>query len=197
MLVGSAAMTLVLVLALGSSGVNDLVQRVEEATPRLAEATRWVRVFVAERAGERGDELAPHGQPVAESGAPPPPVPPTSPSVEAPVEPPPEPAAAKPVPVPEERSAGTDPEPAPAFEAEPVPQSVESWHALWRPFYSERSARGFADRLARTTGLDYRVGKTAPGRYQVSVAYRDETERQARLEEISRVTGLSLEVLQP
>ena len=67
------------------------------------------------------------------------------------------------------------------------------WQPLWPPFHSELSAEGFASRLGRVTGLDYRVTETGPGRYQVAVAYLDEQERRAAVALIEAKTGLQLE----
>ena len=69
------------------------------------------------------------------------------------------------------------------------------WQPVWQPFLSELSAKGFAQRLARLTGLDYRVSEAGRGRYEVAVAYSTEDERDAHLARIESVTGLSLSAL--
>jgi len=201
MLFGSATVTLLLVLVLGPPSVNGLVERLGNTRPRLAELTRGARTLVADRLSGGATEPAPAAKTVAQSSsavaeAPAPlPAEPSSPPVDSVGIPSAESVAAEPAPPRMERSSAA--QEAAGLYAEPASRALESWHAVWMPFYSERSARGFADRLAQTTGLDYHVGKTASGRYQVSVAYRDDTERQAHLEEISRATGLPVESLQP
>lgn len=73
----------------------------------------------------------------------------------------------------------------------PAAQS-QYWHAFWSPFRSELAADGFISELQRTTGLDYRVVKLKPGVYEVAFAYRDDTDRQDKLERISAATGLDM-----
>lgn len=94
------------------------------------------------------------------------------------------------------------PEPSPAAlgsavpggdSAEPAPATVpREWHAIWAPFRTEIAARGFVSRLENVTGLDFRVAKLGKGAWQVAFAYRDETERDAGLEQIAAATGLDL-----
>ena len=88
-----------------------------------------------------------------------------------------------------------EPEPSELASAEPVragdPGDPE-WHPIWRPFHSEISARGFAERLENVTGLDYRVERLKRGSYQVSVAHNGEQDRLARLTRIETATGLKL-----
>lgn len=66
------------------------------------------------------------------------------------------------------------------------------WFAVWDPFQSELSAEAFAARLARLTGLDYRVVRTAPARYEVAVGFSDEQERVAAVATIEEATGLAI-----
>ncbi len=73
---------------------------------------------------------------------------------------------------------------------EPIPPH---WHVFWNPFRSEFSANGFAERLQQSTGMDFRVTRAGPGRYEVAFAYLDEEQRQSRLTRISAATGLHLE----
>ncbi len=118
-------------------------------------------------------------QPAPETGPSPPPTPPPA----APVEPGTTPKGTAPV-------AETPPEPAP-------PRLVTAptqprWHVFWNPFRSEFSANGFAERLQQSTGMDFRVTRAGPGRYEVAFAYLDEEQRQSRLTRISAATGLHL-----
>ena len=66
------------------------------------------------------------------------------------------------------------------------------WHSFWNPFRSEIAANGFAARLTAVTGIDYRVVRLEPGRYQVAFAYVDSAERAAKIEQIELATGLEL-----
>ncbi len=66
-------------------------------------------------------------------------------------------------------------------------------HVFWSPFRSELSARGFADRVERLTGMDLQVTRVGPGRYQVAFRYLDDVERQSKLAEIAAITGLRLQ----
>ncbi len=86
--------------------------------------------------------------------------------------------------------AETPPEPAPPPLETPPPQP--RWHVFWNPFRSEFSANGFAERLQQSTGMDFRVTRAGPGRYEVAFAYLDEDQRQSRLTRISAATGLHL-----
>ncbi len=63
---------------------------------------------------------------------------------------------------------------------------------FWRPFRSEFSADGFAERLQQATGMDFRVMRIAPGRYEVAFAYLDEEQRRSRLTQIAAATGLAV-----
>lgn len=87
--------------------------------------------------------------------------------------------------------------------AEPVPPQLEipppepRWHLVWNPFRSEFSANGFAERLAQATGMDFRVTRVRPGRYEVAFAYLDEEQRQSRLARISAATGLAVQEQAP
>ncbi len=110
--------------------------------------------------------------------------------------PPPEPRA-RPVTAPGGRGpvAETPPEPAPPPLNIPPPQP--RWHVFWNPFRSEFSANGFAERLQQSTGMDFRVTRVGPGRYEVAFAYLDEEQRQSRLTRISAATGLHLEERAP
>ena len=74
----------------------------------------------------------------------------------------------------------------------PVPPPQPRWHVFWRPFRSEFSANGFAERLQQATGMDFRVTRAGPGRYEVAFAYLDEEQRRSRLTQISAATGLAV-----
>lgn len=66
------------------------------------------------------------------------------------------------------------------------------WHAFWTPFRSEASANGFASRLERETGREYKVIRKGPGQYRVAFYHTDDSDRRARLVEIEQVSGLQL-----
>ncbi len=87
--------------------------------------------------------------------------------------------------------AETSPEPTPPRLDMPPPQP--RWHVFWNPFRSEFSANGFAERLQQATGMDFRVTRVGPGRYEVAFAYVDEAQRQSGLTRIAAATGLHLE----
>jgi len=109
---------------------------------------------------------------------------------------------------PEPDSLVTDPEPGDAVLVEqvfapeesrditmPGPQGSaveDNWHAFWSPFRSEIAANGFISRLQETTGLDYRVVKVETGVYEVAFAYTEDEDIEAKLELISRATGLDM-----
>ena len=79
-----------------------------------------------------------------------------------------------------------------------VPGTVEEgpgalqWQAFWNPFRSKIAANGFVAQLERVTGLDYRVVRIKPGRYEVAFAYLNDTERRTKLSQIEAATGLEL-----
>jgi hypothetical protein len=85
--------------------------------------------------------------------------------------------------------------PRPAPEA-PGEEEVH-WQAFWSQFHSELSARGFAERLARRTGTQYRVRPMGRGVYEVVFAYQDDAGREAALERIESATGLRLREAPP
>ena len=66
-------------------------------------------------------------------------------------------------------------------------------YQVWSPFRSEWAANGFARRLVLATEVPVEVVNESPGNYQVVFSYRDDEERQARVEHIEAVTGLELE----
>ncbi len=66
------------------------------------------------------------------------------------------------------------------------------WHAVWKDFRSELSARGFAEQLQRLTGREFRVAGQGPGSYQVQLGYRNAGDLQAVMSDIHEKTGLQL-----
>ena len=66
-------------------------------------------------------------------------------------------------------------------------------YRVWSAFRSEWAANGFARRLALATEVPVEVVNESPGNYQVVFSYRDDEERQARVERIESITGLELE----
>jgi len=67
------------------------------------------------------------------------------------------------------------------------------WYSFWSPFRSAIAANGFVSQLEKVTGIDYRVVKVKNGVYEVAFAYNDDTERHAKLSQISAATGLDLQ----
>jgi hypothetical protein len=61
--------------------------------------------------------------------------------------------------------------------------------AVWSPFYSETSARGYAARLQRRLDQGFLVVKRGPAHYEVVFEYGVETERIAVLETVRELTG--------
>ena len=76
--------------------------------------------------------------------------------------------------------------------AAPLGGVEANWHSFWNPFRSEIAANGFATRLTRVTGIDYRVVRLEPGTYQVAFAYADDDERRSKISQIEQATGLEL-----
>ena len=88
---------------------------------------------------------------------------------------------------------GTESSNTPSPSAETVSPALESaWHSVWRPFRSELSARGFAERLANVTGREYRVRRVSPWAYQVELAYANEADKLTALRQIESSTGLGV-----
>ncbi|MFQ5624889.1 MAG: hypothetical protein ACE5FS_16015 [Paracoccaceae bacterium] len=96
------------------------------------------------------------------------------------------------------RAPVTGPSSAPSEHAGPPAPDIPAndpdrrWHSFWNPFRSEIAASGFAARLRRVTGIDYRVVRLEPGSYQVAFAYADDDERRSKISQIERATGLDL-----
>ena len=60
---------------------------------------------------------------------------------------------------------------------------------VWVPFYSERSANGFAERLHEAVHHPFRVTRDGPRRYQVVFDYQTHDERRELAERVRAVTG--------
>ena len=80
--------------------------------------------------------------------------------------------------------------------AQPVPRATSDGiraevkqAPVWIPFHSEKSASGFAERLALEVGHGFDVNKQGPRRYQVVFAYADDVERDAVLGRVEMLTG--------
>ena len=171
-LFGSAAVLVALLVFAEVPALTPYRQFVEESVSLLLHRLRT--------APGRPVSLQAQPRPALETGASPVPAAPPAPQVE------PDAAPARIA-----RVAETAPEPAPPRRdlAPPRPR----WHVFWNPFRSEFSANGFAERLQQSTGMDFRVTRAGPGRYEVAFAYLDEDQRQSRLTRISAATGLRLE----
>jgi type II secretory pathway pseudopilin PulG len=85
------------------------------------------------------------------------------------------------------------PDQPPASEIHTTQNNDILWYSFWSPFRSELAATGFVSQLEKVTGIDYRVVKVQNGVYEVAFAYNDDTERHAKLSEISAATGLDLQ----
>lgn len=169
---GSAATTWVLVSHLDGDQLVALKQRSERAFSVVA--TRLVP-----------DVQAPDTAPadaISDEAA-----------IAAPPDPPPEEMPSSMAEAPHEVSTGMVETPRTARESREEVQ----WQAFWSRFHSELSARGFAERLARRTGTQYRVRPTGRGVYEVVFAYRDDAERDAALDRIESSTGLRLREAPP
>jgi len=66
------------------------------------------------------------------------------------------------------------------------------WHAFWSPFRTAIAANGFVAELQRTTGLDYRVTRRAPGVFEVAFAYDDDADAAEKLALISEASGIDV-----
>ncbi len=76
--------------------------------------------------------------------------------------------------------------------AAPSESPDPSWQVIWKPFRSESSALGFAERLRSVTGLRIEVQRQSPTKYVVAFPYHDEKERLRNIERIENRTGLVL-----
>ncbi len=171
-LFGSAAVLVALLVFADVPALAPYRHFVEEGASMLLHRLRTAP-------GSRASLEAPP-QPAPRSEPRPPPTPPPKPQAG--------PDTARPG---RETVAEAPPEPPPPRLEMPPPQP--RWHVFWNPFRSEFSANGFAERLQQSTGMDFRVTRVGPGRYEVAFAYLDEAERESRLSRISAATGLHLE----
>ena len=108
---------------------------------------------------------------------------------------------AKPVPEPEPEEAPAEPEPVLAAVPAPRPPAAEiptpnpittpkgGRQAVWTPFRSEASARGFAGRLSTALEHPFEVERLAPHTYVVTFDYRSESQRSALEAEVNAFTG--------
>ena len=76
--------------------------------------------------------------------------------------------------------------------SEPSESPDPSWQIIWKPFRTESSALGFAERLRSVTGLGIEVQQQSPTQYVVAFPYDDEEERLRNIERIENQTGLVL-----
>jgi hypothetical protein len=97
-------------------------------------------------------------------------------------------AAREASPAPRQSESATNPDPSP-----PIPAQAgitEQWQAVWSPFRSELSARGFSSRLTNQTGIPLEVIRESQGVYQVAFAYTDATMRDDLLVRLRSAAGL-------
>ena len=92
--------------------------------------------------------------------------------------------------------AETTRQPTPVAAALPTPQPTDpvvtdtgGRQAVWTPFHSEASARGFAGRLTSQLDHPFRVERLAPQTYVVTFDYRNEPERRAIETRLHALTG--------
>jgi hypothetical protein len=74
-------------------------------------------------------------------------------------------------------------------EAAPASAPAPGMQPVWVPFRSERSATGFAERLAARLDHPFEVRRRGPGVYEVAFAYGGEAERAQLLERVRAATG--------
>ncbi len=82
--------------------------------------------------------------------------------------------------------AATTPTPPPA---EPIVADAGGRQAVWTPFHSEASARGFAGRLTSQLDHPFQVERLAPQTYVVTFNYRSEPERRDIETRLHALTG--------
>lgn len=69
-------------------------------------------------------------------------------------------------------------------------EDMTTWSAVWRPFFSEATAKGFSDYIGKATGLSLRVSRSrVQGQYLVEVRHTSEAERLAADQLIVETTG--------
>jgi hypothetical protein len=175
-IVSGAGAVLALALAAGVDRNALLVEAREALTEARGVAAAWLE-------GWRGSEPippAPRVDPVPEPRA--------EPKAQPKAERDPEPAALPENVLPELPEAVTVDLLA---EREAAPASVPApgMQAVWVPFRSERSATGFAERLAARLDHPFEVRRRGPGVYEVAFAYGGEAERAQLLERVRAATG--------
>ncbi len=72
-----------------------------------------------------------------------------------------------------------------SVEVEPMAE----FQVAWIPFRSERSAKGFAEKLSLQVNESFRVVRTGPGKYEVGFDASSEQHRQQVLAAIAAMTG--------
>lgn len=74
--------------------------------------------------------------------------------------------------------------------AEPATGDAAIEAVVWRPFRSERAARGFASHLVERYGASAGVRRDGPGLYRVTVSAPDTPSLDAELERLRAETGI-------
>lgn len=69
------------------------------------------------------------------------------------------------------------------------PELPPVFQNAWMPFRSERSARGFAEKLSTQLDRQFQVLKRGAGRYEVGFSYASEDERMQGLASVENLTG--------
>ncbi len=67
------------------------------------------------------------------------------------------------------------------------------WHIFWKPFDSNRSAEGFAQRLSQQTGVEITVISNELQQHRLTFSYIDEEDKQRILQLIQEKTGLEVQ----
>lgn len=81
---------------------------------------------------------------------------------------------------------------APGDESAPVQQAgAGGRYAVWRPFHSQLSAKGFARRLSLQLGYPFEVIKADAAEYLVVFAYEDEAQRDLLSAQVTELTGFT------
>ena len=89
-----------------------------------------------------------------------------------------------------QHDAAADESAPPRDDAPSLPLATpDTWASAWVPFQTERSARGFADMLAKELQHPFEVRREATHRYRVTFGYADEAERERVLAAVRALTG--------
>ena len=75
------------------------------------------------------------------------------------------------------------------FNHESLEPAARLFQVAWSPFRSQTSAKGFAAKLEKQLGQDFRVIRTGPGRYEVGFHFDTKASRLVVLSAISDLTG--------